>query len=1145
MEATEKNSSATIPEADAETLAAIQDSEDVDVVASEERPLEGKNVFISYKRGDTGEAIAAMLYQELSELGAEVYLDQERAISERWEEAIQKALEQAHFVIALLTQQTNASDWVKFELDLAYRQFESRGEPAILPIGLGIEVTELAPRIGARVAGFNARSYNDGDRAEILTDVVAAIQGLARPAPSAIALESALVTDFRKNITRASTIDSPDLDRALADLLQQRLVWVVGDDDVRNHFARSLAVKALDAEPNSPNLDQQPNLYEIPRSFTWSKVNDQLIRNAIIIFPDVILSILFDEESPHNELKALKHLIERNLVVITLSPDAYVEIQYQVREHDFESGAATILSSNLYDGQTRLEIFDRLAKFLHEDHAFGDRQFQLLRTFLKQTREHPSQQSVINRMSPADIEWFLSRYLPEAKEAGELFELLRRTADLDNEVRSWFAELNDSTRCFVLTVAMLCGVRKEVFWKHYKAIVNRLRKFDGDLSLFPLGISRQRAAPYVTVEGPIDFVDERTAEAIYDEISRNFREYLLELREFVEEISIPEERNAKPTKEVMEKRKRVSYSNRILRTALARIVGKTARFGIDEELTKLLNAWGADAVFGVRDAVTICLEQAVTTRSGAEDALTLLRKWSNETKSAGWLSRIWAAGSALPVIAAANPPREFFDGALGLLQQLATADRPRVKLSISISLRRTMRRLLKISSAATRLRQLLEVLASDPKVKTRINIAEAILEMRFVDESTTLKLTGEWLQGTQADLRWVAMCSLFLWRRQDMQRRNRDFTELLALDALTVGDVIVEVINHKHNQLPIFWESFTEFVSHADSQTRHTLTSALASVAQSSLSLRLLPLLRAASDGAVQSLASEIRAEKWKLMLTVPSDFLVDLHSDVSREQSAGEATSALELLLKPEPEGSRGQLVGAFVSCFMDRRALLYDVLKRLVMIAPTLFEPFTLDVRIAAIKFLFNDPLNLISVLSEALHDPSVAGETTVALEFLVQSSDDPSREELQRALSNAQAMDTAGLRGLLWQFHETASVTLTEFAHEFRLHALEGNLAEPEVFCARVIEGLRDPTERDEMFSILRQLSVREPEGRRRDLIRALATCRLQRQAEVDWLLEVSARYTTSGFFSFGSIVKFFSFLIRTFSGRMAEWILSLNE
>src|SRR6185503_6943165 len=130
---------------------------------------------------------------------------------------------------------------------------------------------------------------------------------------------------------------------------------------------------------------------------------------------------------------------------------------------------------------------------------------------------------------------FVTRRLAEVRRASDLRTLLERNADLDNEIHVWFGGLDDSTRCFVLALAMFCGLRREDLWANYKLIIQRLRKLDTNLSLWPLGICRQRAAYYVTTEGQLDFVDERIAEAVYRELSRNFREYLIELKDLIEE----------------------------------------------------------------------------------------------------------------------------------------------------------------------------------------------------------------------------------------------------------------------------------------------------------------------------------------------------------------------------------------------------------------------------------------------------------------------------------------------------------------------------------------------------------------------------------------------------------------------------------
>ena len=86
------------------------------------------------------------------------------------------------------------------------------------------------------------------------------------------------------------------------------------------------------------------------------------------------------------------------------------------------------------------------------------------REMRKQFREN------IARWSPDDIESFVLG-LTQVRSQGDIARLLKRNATIDVEIRSWFVGLDDSTRCFVATVALFANFSNEELWGHHKAIV--------------------------------------------------------------------------------------------------------------------------------------------------------------------------------------------------------------------------------------------------------------------------------------------------------------------------------------------------------------------------------------------------------------------------------------------------------------------------------------------------------------------------------------------------------------------------------------------------------------------------------------------------------------------------------------------------
>jgi hypothetical protein len=956
-----------------------------------------------------------------------------------------------------------------------------------------------------------------------------------------IGIDGFLVGVFRKNITRAASLDSPELRRAGEALQREKLLWVVGEASIRNHFARSLAVKEHDRAAQGGKAQGQ-SIYEVHRSLNWSKVNDTLVSGSIIIFQDVKPSLLFDEESPRDELKSLKSLASRNLVIVTTSKDSLDEIGKEMRDRDYKGGEHVIVGHGFYGERAKLEIFERLLAFSHQSGDITPRQRQWSRQLLEESEGREIFKTIVNKWTPTDIERFVTQHLSHVKRPGDILKLLQRNADLDNEIHTWFIALDDSTRCFVLALSMLSGLRKEQIWEKYKLIIQRLKELDANLSLWPLGICRQRAALYVTTEGQLDFVDERIAEAIYREVAVNFREYLVELVPLMKEVSVPPGHEQRMTKEAIAARKLRAAEDRELRVALARVIGKAGRQGL-EDLTGLLNFWGADPLLQVREAVALALEQAVTESTGAKHALGLLEKWcSDVTGRSEAVYRTWAAASALGSIATVKRGTETCQSALYLLERLVRRSQASIRFYVSISLKKPARKLPLVADAKPDLATLLSLAARDEKAATKINVAEALIEARIADEAAALGLIREWASGEDADCRWAAICSLFLWRKQKDEERNREAVRFLAQDAQTTACVLVEILNHKLQKMPDPWQYFKQLVLAADDAARRALVSGLAGLSQTSLEKELWPRLRSSDEPSLGDLLAEVRSEKWRRMFSTPPEFIADLRREIQQERTRGEVYAALLRLLKPEPEGCRRELVRILVSCFAEYRASLYDLLAKLTSISPEVFEPLAIEVRSEGLKGLFSDPQTFIAVLAEGLSRADLSGETCVALELLAQPEPRGNRAEVLQVLTHAQSVNAAAVRALLRQLRATLSGTLGRLVYEFNLGSLAVSLSSPAWFLSSVMEAMQDPRERAEVRQLLRQLSAREPQGRRRALVRALGASRVTRPQEVDALLQDQSWQSPAGLFSLGTQVKLFSFLYKTFTPGVAHTIFA---
>ena len=1131
-------------ESEAETIPTTDatDTGPTESVDPSNESFQGKHVFISHKCDvQQDENIARQLYTDLTALGCEVYLDTAQPIGAQYDDEIKKSLKRADFVVAVLSSAANESDWVTHELSYAREQLRQRGNPIIFPIKLG--AFEFSMSIGASVGRFNRRSYHPGDYNRILEDIKAGILNETTPPDiTPIGMEGFVLSEFRRNLTRAANLPSLKLREALEALHKSKLFWVRGDDGVRNHFAHCLAVEEYIQKSVGANEQKRsPNIYEIPASRNWSTVDATLVHSSIIILRDVRSLVISDQESAGTELESLKNLVDRNLVIVTASDDTYSEIEQEMRNRGMTMGAHITVGHDFYDEQAKLIIFQRLLDFSSKSGDITSGQLKWATRLAHDPEERKTFVPILNNWSPADIERFVMQ-LRRAKRQGDVLKLVQRNAHLDDEIHEWFIALDDSTRCFVLALSMLRGLRKDQLWQKYKLIIEHLRELDSNLSLWPLGICRKHAEPYVTGDDQLDFADERIREAIDRELTKNFREYLIELVPLIMAISVPD-REQKMTKEATEARKLEIDETRELRTSLARITGKALRSGLDGFID-LLDFWAVDPAFSVREAVSISLAIAVREQVGARQGLGLLQQWCNDRSSGGdVLAKSWAAASALAAIVAAQPERGTYERALDLLERLADRNVRRVRFFASISLKKAARKApLRDQEAPVTLESVLRLVARDEKAATKINIAEALCEARIADEPAALSVIQDWISGSDLDCRWAGICCILLWRKQKREDWNKSVVRFLNDDAPTTAGVLVEILNHRDQT---FLERISQFWLKAGEATRVALVAALASLPAVRLNEKILPALRASEIPALNNLAIEIRAESWSRMLSTPSEFITDVQQEVKQEPLAGEVSAAFVRLLKPEPAGSRGRLVQALVQCFFEERVVLEDVLGRLSEIGPTVFTPLSLEIRSSALRQLFQDPAALLSALNASLGDERVHSETKSALEFLVQEEPRGHRAELLDRLTTARSVDAQSVRMLVRQFRTMNIRALNNFVYLYNFGLLTSELAEPDRFVTHVWREMSDPYERDEVLYILRSLSMPEPEGRRGALVRALGIARMTRPIEVNSLLQDSSWQHRSGLISVATQVKLFSFLTYIVSPRIASGILGLRE
>jgi hypothetical protein len=882
-------------------------------------------VFISYNRKHD-ERVARHIYSALSQK-YEVYLDQEtNNIGDDFVLNLDAWLNKADFFIILLSKGSLESSWVLAELEHAYRLNKEHGHPRVLPVR--VAYTGPYPLdVQAYIGRIHALFWDDKNSASHVAHLQAAIENKPPPVTRSfnVGMDGMLVGDNRRARMAETFVAPQGVEEGL--LHKCKLLWLTGDADVRNYAALLLAAR-----------EGADSLYEVTRSRSWLDVNNTGVSDSAIVLRDALPSANFDETTAGEELNSLRALIERGNVIIATAPyEEFERVRQEMLRYEFKDYEHRNLGRDSYDEAAKLNIFGKLLDFslstydLNEDQAAWARELEA----------RPLFQETIKKWSPSDIERFVVDSLPQAARAGDVTRLLQRNAALEDEVHSWFLSLDDSTRCFILTVALFPETEGDFLWEKYKSVVKELRRLDPQLSLQPFGICRQRAARYISHEGPLYVRDERVAEAIRQEITKNYREYFVELKDHLLEWTVPEGREAEPQSP---QRKQKIKEGREVRLAIARMVGCAGRLGL-EDLDKILEFWATDPGFYVRQAVGDALKETARSHNGINHALNLLEQWSRDAApKSNSLRRTSASAIALGNLASAPLDEYAMQRLLECANRLARSRSRDVRFNLSIALR-DLARGLPLASVKWLLERLAAEKIPNQRGPIRINVANALNAARAHDPEAE-ELWRQWAFAPEEWRRWTAICALLTWRGD----KYPQLFDLLTQDetAQTVVIVCAELLGDEFHR-EVVTETFKRLVREAEGEARDRLASALARLPPA-MEKRLLPLLRSYGSPALEERLVEVRRETLAEELATPERFASTLREWLGHEEARLEVFKAFALLVGTGTGGRREQVVAAFAERYIDDLEGTSGLLDKLETMAPANFAFLAPSVRLAA---------------------------------------------------------------------------------------------------------------------------------------------------------------------------------------------------
>jgi hypothetical protein len=906
-----------------ETAELVMADEEIVVPDEQDAPEKRPAVFISYNR-QHDERVARHLYGALSQQ-YDVYLDQEtNNIGDNYVLKLDEWLTLADFFIILISKGSLESGWVMAELQRAYQLSKERGHPKMLPIR--VAYTGPYPLdVSAYIGRIHALFWDDKNIAAHVVRIQAAIENRPPPVTRSlnVGMDGMLVGDNRR-ARLVETFTTPfGVEGGL--LRQCKLLWLTGDADVRNYAALSLAAR-----------EENNSLYEVTRSRSWTEVNNTGVSDSVIVLRDALPSANFEEATAGEELNSLRALIERKNIVVATAPDEEFErVRQEMQRYEFKDYERRILTRNSYDETAKLSIFDNLLDYLLRTGDLVEEQS----AWARELESRPLFREIIKKWSPSDIERFVVDSLPQAERSVDVTRLLQRNAALEDEIHAWFLSLDDSTRCFVLTVSLFPETESDFLWEKYKVIVKDLRRLDPQLALQPFGICRQRASRYISHEGPIYVRDERVAEAIRQEITKNYREYFIELVPRLREWTVPAGREAVPQEP---QRKLKVKEGRDVRRAIARTVGCAGRLGL-EDLAGILEYWATDPAYYVRQAVADALAETARSHNGISHALNLLEGWSRDIAPKGDSPRrASAAAVAFGRLASAPLDEYATQRLLECVRRLARSRSRDVRFNLSIALREMVRTI-----PVTQLKGVLAQVASEKsdnwRVSVRVNVADALNAARARGPEAE-ELWRQWVFAPEEWWRWTAVCALLTWRGD----KYPPLFELLAHDetAVEVAVVCAELLDHDfHGE--VVTHTFKRLLNDAEGQARAGLVAALASLPPAQ-EKKLLSLVRSYGSPALEEQLVEVRRKTLEEQLSTPELFAATLRDWLARESAQLEVFKAFALLVG-DGAGNREQVVSTLAARYAQDPEDTSALLNKLEAMAPSNFAFLAPTVRLA----------------------------------------------------------------------------------------------------------------------------------------------------------------------------------------------------
>ena len=491
--------------------------------------------------------------------------------------------------------------------------------------------------------------------------------------------------------------------------------------------------------------------------------------NNFFVFPDALGAIRFERTNLEGEFAFLKQLAQHNYIVVT-TPMQILEQANSTMRLDNIMSSTISLTERSYTAHKKTTLFKKFLLHATKSGKIDKKQESLVQSKLLDINNREGKQQInpelrerLGKWLPIDIYRYIYVLLPQADKESDALSLLHQGADLDSRIRDWFIKLNDSTRAFIFTLMFVAARPDRDIWANHKKIIARLREFDASLTIPPLGILRQHAAPYVTTNGVIDFVNSRVHKAILSEVAKSYREYFTDSHMLFEEFSLTQhpERGTWITS---------VYSEFTL------FVGALGQTNLDD-IEPFLRMWASHQERTVRVATGDALSFSASTESGANSVLDLLTRWlhqfSNDQQEASRNIR-WTVGAIIWRIVSSRSPEYQIRRTLNIIALMVGDQQPYVVSSAAFAL-------MKISTylPLNRTEQLLSNIAKRKHINTRYVVWALNTSVNAEQNSSVTGLLKRWLELENKQRREIAYDVILLGDNFPINERVELFHQLI------------------------------------------------------------------------------------------------------------------------------------------------------------------------------------------------------------------------------------------------------------------------------------------------------------------------------------------------------------------------------